>query len=371
MKDLSSRIAAANSQLAPYAVGHGGVLGREFPDTIDATRFAFQRDRDRIIHSTSFRRLKGKTQVFVTGDGDHYRTRLTHTLEVAQVSRDIGRTLQLNEDLCECIGLAHDLGHPPFGHGGEQAIDVWMRTHGSTFEHNLQSHRIVTLLEHHSDSFQGLNLNKEILMGMLKHVTPHDHPSGDPLPEGAGHTLEAQVVNLSDEIAYTAHDSDDGLTQGLFTLHDISKTELGKEACDQSHDRGTSLRGSLIDLMVTDLYQESGHRIETSKVTSVQDVFKQHSPLIGFSKNFRAKMDELRAFLWKHMYLHPSVALRIADGQKIVEILCENFYKNPPQKVLDLKMRTDSELIDAVKDYVAGMTDEFATITAAEISASL
>src|SRR3989344_4963553 len=164
MQTLSDRIDQANSLLAPYAVPHGTSLGRENPEEEDATRFPFQRDRDRIIHTQAFRRLKHKTQVFVVGKGDHYRTRLTHTMEVAQISRDMARTLGLNEDLAECIALANDLGHPPFGHAGEDALDQWMRDHGSHFEHNAQSLRIVTLLEEHSSLQKGLNLNREILL---------------------------------------------------------------------------------------------------------------------------------------------------------------------------------------------------------------
>ncbi|HLD71473.1 MAG TPA: dNTP triphosphohydrolase, partial [Candidatus Peribacteraceae bacterium] len=178
MKDLKERLAAANSLLAPYAVPHQGLLGRVHKEADDETRFPFQRDRDRIIHTQAFRRLKGKTQVFVTGDTnfgtDHYRTRLTHTLEVAILSRDMARTLGLNEDLAESVALAHDLGHPPFGHAGEEALDHWMHDYDLHFEHNAQSLRLATILEQHSSQWQGLNLNREILEGLQKHRTPHD-----------------------------------------------------------------------------------------------------------------------------------------------------------------------------------------------------
>ena len=231
MQPLKDRLAAANTLLAPYAVPHEGVLGRTYPEAPDGTRFPFQRDRDRIIHTQAFRRLKGKTQVFVAGThgstqlttSDHVRTRLTHTMEVAQISRDIARTMGLNEDLAEAVALSHDLGHPPFGHAGEEALDRWMKKHGGSFEHNIQSHRVVTVLAEHSTQFPGLNLHQEILEGILKHRTPHDggivsgemvsgewsHSRSHDLTTHHSPSLEAQIVNLSDEIAYTGHDCED------------------------------------------------------------------------------------------------------------------------------------------------------------------
>ncbi len=365
MKSLPDRLQAENSLLRPFAVPQQGIWGREHDEQPDDTRSPFQRDLDRISKATAFRRLKGKTQVFVTGDGDHYRTRLTHTFEVARVSRSIARTLGLNEDLCECIALTHDLGHPPFGHAGEEAIDAAMRVHGLRFEHNLQSHRIVTLLEQRPRKpYPGLNLNREVLQGMLKHVTPHDHPSHQTsLPEGAGHTLEAQVVNVSDEIAYTSHDCDDGLREGLFSEQDVSATQLGSAALHHSIAGSTDLQGALTHLLVTDLYRESETRLAASDVRTFEDVLRQTTPLIGFSAEMRRQLNELRAFLWKHMYLHPKVASRVDEGKATVLELCERLHARPGQKVLELQQQTRSTLEVAVKDYVAGMTDWFAVET--------
>lgn len=292
MKSLEKRLAEFDALLAPYAVPHAGTLGRAISEPDDETRFAFQRDRDRIIHTQAFRRLKGKTQVFVTGQGDHYRTRLTHTMEVAQIGRDIARTLSLNEDLAECIALAHDLGHPPFGHSGEEALNSWMHRYGGGFEHNQQSHRIVSLLENRSSLYDGLNVNTEILEGLLKHRTAHDAPTAH---IARSPSLEAQVVNLADEIAYTGHDCDDGLHAELFAKEDILSVEIVAEAYEQSAQRGTSLRGAIIHLLVSDLYNCSEERLKS--VDDLTSVYNAKTPLIAFSQSMEEKLGELRDFL--------------------------------------------------------------------------
>ena len=357
MKSLSERMQAANTVLAPYAVPIQGTLGRERPEEEDTTRFPFQRDRDRIIHTQSFRRLKGKTQVFVTGEGDHYRTRLTHTMEVAQLSRDIARALSLNEDLAESIALAHDLGHPPFGHAGEEALDAWMITQGSEFEHNLQSYRIVTVLEEHSELHTGLNLNTEVLEGLLKHRTPHDHPNVELI---RAPTLEAQIVNLADEIAYTGHDTDDGLRAKLFSADDMKMIPLVKDAARLADVRGTSLRGSLIRLLVTDLYTETEKRIQEKGIENLQNVYEATEELAGFSPSMRAELQKLRAFLWDNMYMHESVLKRSNEGKEVIIELCTRYAIAPTEKILALEIQNGEGLVTAIKDYVAGMTDEFA-----------
>lgn len=357
MKSLEERIQAANSLLAPYAVPIEGTLGRTAQEEEDASRFPFQRDRDRIIHTQSFRRLKGKTQVFVTGEGDHYRTRLTHTMEVAQISRDIARTLSLNEDLAECIALAHDLGHPPFGHAGEEALNTWMQEHSSSFEHNTQSYRIVTVLEKHSQLHAGLNLNIEVLEGLLKHRTPHDNPQHDLLRNPS---LEAQLVNIADEIAYTGHDSDDGLREGIFSVQDIQGVPLVHEAITRAEARGTSLRGALIHLLVTDLYIETEKRIASSGIQSLDDVYSSKETTVSFSTEMKEKLKQLRSFLWDNMYMHPKVLQRSNEGKECIRNLCTTYIENPNEKILTLEKHTNSSLVEAVKDYVAGMTDEYA-----------
>lgn len=350
MKPLAVRTAEANALLGPYAVPIGGGLGRLHDEPEDETRFPFQRDRDRIIHTQAFRRLKGKTQVFVAGEGDHYRTRLTHTMEVAQISRDVARTMGLNEDLTECIALAHDLGHPPFGHAGEAALDEWMRKYGSSFEHNEQSVRILTVLEEHSSLWPGLNLNKEVLEGLMKHA-----PRGE-----RGLHLEAQIVNLADEIAYTGHDCDDGLHAGLFARDELTGVGLVRDAMVRTTDKGTSLRGSLIHLLVMDLYAETQRRIRESDAGSLQDIYRSDAPLVGFTSAMQTSFDALRGFLSEKMYGHERVLKAGREGRSIVQGLCDALITAPSEKTLALQRRTGGPLAEAVKDYVAGMTDAFA-----------
>jgi dGTPase len=282
--------------------------------------------------------------VFVAGEGDHYRTRLTHTMEVAQVSRDMARTLRLNEDLAECIALAHDLGHPPFGHAGEAALDAWAKTQGTHgFEHNVQSYRIVTLLEERMRGQGGLNLQREVLAGLLKHTPEEQRPED---VRGVPQSLEAQLVNLADEIAYTAHDCDDGLRAGLFRRTDLAHVPLVAQSIARAKERGTELRGSLIHILVHDVYAQAG---------------TGPGP-IRFSATVRADLTALRAILRRLVYAHPSVMDPIRDGQGIVKSLCERFLADPPDKVLALQERTGGTLLQSIMDYVAGMTDAYARL---------
>jgi dGTPase len=349
MSSLPDRILHANALLAPYAVRHDGLWGRERPEDPDQSRTPFQRDRDRIIHTQAFRRLQGKTQVFVAGEGDHYRTRLTHTVEMSLVSRDLARVLGLNEDLAECVALAHDLGHPPFGHAGEEAIHLWMKTQGERFDHNDQSLRLVTVLEQHTRFAPGLNLQREVIEGLRKHSLA-----------GKQHTLEAQAVDIADEIAYTAHDCDDGLTAGLFSIADIADIPFIAQANTARRERGTALRGAIIRLLVADVIAESEKRIGASGVRTLEDAQALPRPLVAFSEDMRSALNEWRDFLWKHMYLHPLVVSPMQDGQQLLLGLCQYFLKTPSDKILSLQKRTQSTLPAAIKDYVAGMTDAFA-----------
>ena len=363
MKTLQERQKEAAALLAPFAVPIEGTLGRVQDEKPDETRFPFQRDRDRIIHTQSFRRLKGKTQVFVTGQGDHYRTRLTHTMEVAQISRDIARTLSLNEDLSECIALAHDLGHPPFGHAGEETLNAWMQEFGRSFEHNHQSYRIVTLLEERTNKYRGLNLNREVLEGLLKHSTPHDHPD-DALEHAP--SLEAQLVNIADEIAYTGHDCDDGIKAALFTPEQIQEIPLAASAYERCRERGTSLRGALIHALISDLYDESCKRLE--EIQTLDEVYASTEPLIDLSSGMRNKLEELREFLWKNMYLHPEVIEKSSYGKEMVTALCKHLYEHPTTKVIEFQTNSQGALEEAVKDYVSGMTDRYAQAQAEEMN---
>jgi dGTPase len=334
MKPLAERIHEANRLLIPSAVPHEGRLGREVVEPEDTTRFPFQRDRDRIIHTYSFLRLQGKTQVFVAGERDHLRTRLTHTMEVAQISRDIARALSLNEDLAECIALAHDLGHPPFGHSGQDALDAWMKKHGSHFEHNEQSVRIVTVLEKHSSQYVGLNVNREVVEGLRKH-------------EAIAHSLEARLVNIADAIAYNSHDCDDGLTADLFSREQLLQVPLAKRAYERSRERGTYIRGAIQSMLVEDLLEYSSLAINDREP-------------ISFSKDMATALAELQTFLWQNMYMHPIVRTQSENGQRIVTDLCEALLLHPIDKIAHLQQRTGSNTVEAIKDYVAGMTDAYA-----------
>ena len=359
MQPLSFRIDQADAVLAPYAVKNTKNLGRKFPDSEDITRFPFQRDRDRVIHAQAFRRLKDKTQVFVSGHGDHYRTRITHTLEVAQISRDIARTLGLNEDLAEAIALAHDLGHTPFGHAGEEAMTKCLCPFGKSFEHNQQSLRIVTVLEERTSTYRGLNLSLEVIEGLMKHRTPHDNPSE---AEGVQRSpsLEAQIVNIADEIAYTAHDIDDGLRSGQITTSTIESTILGSEAIRRAKERGTDVRGSIVDHLVMDIYQTTESSFKKAAIKTLEDVYEASEPLVCFSSETVASLSELRTFLWDHLYRSDEVLTQARHGQKVITDLFRAYLQNPPIKVSELQEKNGSTVEEAIKDYIAGMTDPFA-----------
>lgn len=354
---LSDRIAQANSLLVPYAVAHREISDRAESEPEDATRFPFQRDRDRIIHSDAFRRLKYKTQVFVSHFGDHFRTRLTHTIEVAQISRDMARTLRLNEDLAECIALAHDLGHTPFGHAGEEAMDECLQKFGKHFEHNEQSYRTCTALEERKPGVFGLNVNSEVLDGLLKHTTPHDKPHGDIPSLMHSPSLEAQVVNLADEIAYTAHDCEDGVRAGLFSA-DALRAVLPPVVKERM--RTTTVRSALIDALVSDVYGETQRALQEANIGSLTDVYAAASPLVRFSTTMIHDLARVRGFLWNNMYLHPSVQEQTAKGKEILRSLFAHLMEtsSPPIEALTARLGYDRE--DAVRDYVAGMTDGFA-----------
>ncbi len=335
MKTLDERIAAMDALLAPYATPHAS-RGRPIAKASDGVRTPFQRDRGRIIHSTAFRRLAGKTQVFVAGESDHYRTRLTHTMEVAQITRDLARALGLNEDLAECIALAHDLGHPPFGHSGQDELDAWMRGHGSSFEHNVQSHRIVTLLEQRGGG-NGLNLTFDVSDNLLKH---------GPVPL----CLEGQLANACDEIAYTAHDTDDALSAGIFTYDELRTIPFAEKAARAAKDRGIRIRTTLIDALARNV-------LEHAEATEARG----GAPVIGITPDMREELKPLRAFLWERFYNHPSIVERMERGKQSICALCDAYLASPPAAVTALRARTGSTPEEAVKDVVAGMTDGFAT----------
>jgi dGTPase len=356
--------------LAPYAMRSSRSRGRDYAEEEHPLRTAFQRDRDRIIHTTAFRRLEYKTQVFVNHEGDYFRTRLTHTMETAQVARTIARTLRINEDLAEAVALAHDLGHTPFGHAGERTLDSLMADHGG-FEHNGQSLRIVELLERRYPRFPGLNLTWEVREGIVKHSPPYDKPLAERFAIGAAPCLEAQIVDYADAIAYNSHDLDDGLKSGLLTLDQLAGVELwrqiGEEIAESWPDlpprilRYQAVR-RLIDIMVTDLIVSTRERLQRGGITSIEDVRRAREPLAGFSAALGRKHEELKSFLNENLYRHYRVVRMTVKACRVMRELFEAYMQEPNQLPphIHARCRDDAEsLARVVADYIAGMTDRF------------
>ncbi|MEK7672706.1 MAG: deoxyguanosinetriphosphate triphosphohydrolase [Patescibacteria group bacterium] len=354
--------------LAPYAIKSSESAGRKYPEELDKNRLPFQRDKDRIIHCKAFRRLEQKTQVFVAGSGDHYRTRLTHTLEVAQISRDLARRLALNEDLCEAIALAHDLGHPPFGHAGEAAIDEVMKAFGLHFEHNQQSKRIVEVLEKFYPGFVGLNLTFETLDGLIKHQTAYDQAGK--VFEKAAH-LEAQVVNVADEIAYTNHDMDDALRAGLIDFKHFRKCELWQEAEQMTLEKYGKIRdkyilssriiAAIMSLMTDDFCKNTLANIKKYKIKTTSDVKNFQGSIGCFSDEMKQKTKVLYSMLFEDFYMSEKVKFGIVKGKRMIKKLFNYYYKNPTKFPKQELLKNKEGIVIVIKDYIAGMTDPFIT----------
>lgn len=337
-------LAREEALLSPFAQHSRLSKGRKYSEPEDPFRLPFQRDRDRIVHSKAFRRLAGKTQVFIAGFGDHYRSRLTHSIEVAVTARDIARALGLNEDLTEAIALAHDLGHTPFGHAGEEAMDDMMKKFGDRFEHNEQSLRSVTTLERRSPDFPGLNLCYETLEGLKKH-------------HNISHSLEAQVADLADQIAYHHHDLDDGLRSGILTHEKLQKNvSLWQKVTE--------------DLAPSTLDQELFWKIAVTRIMSllIDDLLlntkknlQKEKRVVGFSLNMQRIIDQLADYLGQTFYLSEKVSHFAKQGQKVIRFLFQqysnDYQKLPPQVQAELEQEKPAIVI---KDYIAGMTDEYA-----------
>ncbi|RIH90532.1 Deoxyguanosinetriphosphate triphosphohydrolase-like protein [Calidithermus terrae] len=353
--------------LAPYACTAANSRGREFAEGESAFRTPFQKDRDRVIHTTAFRRLEYKTQVFVNYEGDYYRTRLTHTLEVAQVARSIARALGLNEDLAETIALAHDLGHPPFGHAGERVLNELMAGHGG-FDHNRQSLRIVTHLEERYPGFRGLNLTWETREGIMKHETLYDTPD-DGLEVERRPSLEAQIVNLADEIAYNAHDLDDGLRSGLLRPGQLGEVRLLAELAAEldfaldalsEFQRRTFIR-ELLGLIITDCVKATHEALEKHGVASLEAVRAHPSLLACYSDHLKPRLVELRRFLFANLYRHYYVVRQVSKSKLVLERLFETYTRQPDMLPPGVQRAIESQgLYRAVCDYLAGMTDRYA-----------
>ena len=356
--------------LAPYALRARDSRGRIEPEPPHAYRTAFQRDRDRVLHARAFRRLQYKTQVFPYSEGDHFRNRLTHTLEVAQIARTVARALGANEDLVEAIVLSHDLGHPPFGHAGEHVLNQLLRPQGG-FEHNRQSLRIVDWLEDRSERYPGLNLSHETRAGILKHGSDfprYSHPV--PLPDlGAGPSIEGQIANACDEIAYHTHDLDDGLRADILEWGSLGELPLFRRAlaAANTHAGGNArsarprLTVALIDLLATDLIEASARRLEQHHPVSPDAAAALPEPAVDFSPEIAAEKRELARFLLDRFYRHHRVLRMAAKAERILGDLWRAYAADPRQLPPHVLERAQGEPEErAIADYVAGMTDRFA-----------
>lgn len=354
--------------LAPYAIHSKNSKGRKYPETEPDYRTCFQRDRDRVLHTTAFRRLEYKTQVFINYEGDYYRTRLTHTLEVTQIGRTIARALGASEDLVEVICMAHDMGHPPFGHSGESTLNQLMQNHGG-FNHNHHSYRIVTEIERRYPDFPGLNLSWEVLEGMVKHETEYDKTDAleyDPSLRG---NLEAQITNVADELAYTSHDLDDGLRSGIITpemldgieLWEIASAKHIKNGCLMDDLTRHMIIRDLTGLQVTSMINTSAQVIEKSQVKSARELQLLGYNVVGFDDEMKKRNRILKDFLFKNMYHHYRVVRMQKKAERILTELFNAYANEPSMLPLQFQNLIEEKGKErTICDYLAGMTDRFA-----------
>lgn len=368
------------NQLAAYAVTEQQSLGRDIDEVACRSRSEFQRDRDRVIHCTAFRRLEYKTQVFINHEGDLYRTRLTHSLEVAQIARSVARALKLNEDLTEAIALAHDLGHTPFGHAGQDALNLCMQKYGG-FEHNFQSLRVVDHLEEKYPEFNGLNLMFDTREGILKHCSLKNARGmgvlGARFINRTQPSLEAQLTNIADEIAYNNHDVDDGLRSGLITLSQLSQVELFAThyrivekkypALSDKRKAQAAIR-NIIDQCVTDLIDNTQANISHDGIHSLSEVRSNPRALVSFSADIKEKMAELKSFLHSNLYQHEQVNVMSENARKTIKLLFERYFEQPSLLPAEHQHKAhikrdklgDAGFARVTADYIAGMTDRYA-----------
>jgi len=356
------------SNLAGYAAHSSRTRGRDHKEDRHAYRTEYQRDRERIIHSRAFRRLEYKTQVFINHEGDHYRTRLTHTIEVAQIARAVSRALRLNEDLAESIALAHDLGHTPFGHVGEKELDRLLKDHGG-FEHNRQSLRVVEVLEKRYSSFDGLNLTWETREGIIKHSGTYDRPETSDFHPEEQPSLEAQIIDLADEIAYNNHDLDDGISSGLLDYEGVTRLEIwdlakklyGRPLPDSNKSAAREIIRTIINLLVTDLINSTVKNINNNNINTFEDVKNASEKLAGFSSETGRANNELKKFLRTNMYQHYRVIRMSLKSQKVINELFHIYTEHPDTLPERYKEEIENQGITrTVTDFIAGMTDRFA-----------
>jgi dGTPase len=357
--------------LAPYAMASRASRGRRFPEPEHRIRTVFQRDRDRIIHSAAFRRLEYKTQVFVNHEGDYYRTRLTHTLEAAQIARTVARALGLNEELAEAVALAHDLGHTPFGHAGEKMLNELMTPYGG-FDHNAQSLRTVDWIEIRYPNFRGLNLSFEVREGIVKHSHFQDRPAAQEFDPSTYPCLEAQIVDLADEIAYLAHDVDDGLKAQMLTVDELNASALFRESAAAARDASPSAEArviryqtviKMINAMSTDLMTNLAEDLDRNKIRSVDDVRKAGRVLACFGPEMGPKVDEIKQVMRDRLYRHYRVSRMTEKAGRVLARLFETYMTEPrqmPEHVVARAEHYGDPISRAVADYIAGMTDRFA-----------
>jgi dGTPase len=353
--------------LAPWGMRSAESRGRRYPEAEHPLRTCFQRDRDRVIHSSSFRRLEYKTQVFVNHEGDNYRTRLTHSLEGAQIGRTVARALGLNEELTECLVLGHDLGHTPFGHSGERVMNELMGEHGG-FEHNRQTLRILEVLERRYPAYPGLNLTWEVREGIIKHRPDTDATAPPEYAPGEAPTLEAQLVDYVDEIAYNNHDIDDGLASGMFSVEEIRQVPLFREAHDDALRRGFDERVArhhvvrwIIERCVFDLIGTTRAALEAGSVSSVADVRSAGRRLVAYSEPMAASVRELKEFLLQNMYRHYRVVRMGDKAGRLLRDLFGSYVNEPRQLPPHFQTQIERDGVHRVVcDYIAGMTDRFA-----------
>ena len=364
--------------LKPYATMSTNSIGRVYKEQENAIRTPYQRDRDRIIHSSSFRRLKHKTQVFVNTEGDHYRTRLTHSMEVSQIARTLARALGLNEDLCETLSLAHDLGHTPFGHAGEDVLHKCMHNHGG-FDHNIQTLRIVILLESKYYNFFGLNLTIETLDGLIKHNGPikeideFNNISNltnfkNKIKFKLNPSMEAQVASIADDIAYNNHDLEDGFRAGLFSINEFTSTAYISNLVNKHAKNAKNFRKEiiinqiireLINIMVNDVILTTNKNLKKYKPKSINDIYLQNDLMVSFSKKMKKVDNIIKEFLKNKMYNHKKVLVNTNKGKKIIKSLFSHLSKKPNKYISnDLLNRGVKERV--VSDFIAGMTDRYA-----------
>ncbi len=358
-----------SSILTPYAMHGSDTAGRVYDEPSRAYRSPFQRDRDRIIHSKAFRRMMYKTQVFVFHESDHFRTRMTHTIEVTQIGRSLARALYLNEDLTEAIGLAHDLGHTPFGHAGESALNTLMEAHGG-FEHNAHSLRVVDHLEERYPNIRGLNCTYELREGIAKHRSSYDTPQINEFDPSKRATLEAQVINIADAIAYNNHDLDDGIRSGIIALDDLEAIPIWADtsAAVRKEHPGASERttlhrtiSQLINDQISDTILTTQDNLEVNDIQSVEDVRCARDDLVQMSREMAARVKKIQNYLYDNLYFHPQVVRMAEKAKRIISELFDAYLSNPRQLPIRYKRRLDDASAHRViADYIAGMTDRYA-----------